>query len=114
MKTVQSPSPMSKVSETPRASKIRELTFGQLQKLWTLDIGLWTNNQMPPKNQNPALLALEDGRTFRGRSWAAEGEALRRDGLQHVDDRLSGSANGSFLCRPDCLHDVSADWQLRR
>lgn len=24
---------------------------------------------------NPALLALEDGRTFRGRSWAAEGEA---------------------------------------
>src|SRR6266851_2043639 len=25
-------------------------------------------------NRNPALLALEDGRTFRGRSWAAEGE----------------------------------------
>nr|MBA3248115.1 carbamoyl phosphate synthase small subunit [Pyrinomonadaceae bacterium] len=24
---------------------------------------------------NPALLALEDGRTFRGRSWGAEGEA---------------------------------------
>ena len=23
---------------------------------------------------NPALLALEDGRTFRGRSWAADGE----------------------------------------
>jgi carbamoyl-phosphate synthase small subunit len=27
-------------------------------------------------NIKPALLALEDGRTFRGRSWAAEGEAL--------------------------------------
>lgn len=27
-------------------------------------------------NTKPALLALEDGRTFRGRSWAAEGEAL--------------------------------------
>src|SRR5574338_439056 len=25
-------------------------------------------------NNKPALLALEDGRTFRGRSWAAEGE----------------------------------------
>ena len=27
------------------------------------------------RHMNPALLALEDGRTFRGRSWAAEGEA---------------------------------------
>src|SRR5947209_400827 len=27
------------------------------------------------RNRNPALLALEDGRTFRGRAWAAEGEA---------------------------------------
>lgn len=30
---------------------------------------------MPIRNHKPALLALEDGRTFRGRSWAAEGEA---------------------------------------
>ena len=29
---------------------------------------------MTVRNQKPALLALEDGRTFRGRSWAAEGE----------------------------------------
>jgi len=28
-----------------------------------------------PKNIQPAILALEDGRVFRGRSWAAEGEA---------------------------------------
>jgi carbamoyl-phosphate synthase small subunit len=28
------------------------------------------------RNFNPALLALEDGRTFRGRSWAAEGESV--------------------------------------
>jgi carbamoyl-phosphate synthase small subunit len=27
------------------------------------------------RNSNPALLALEDGLTFRGRSWAAEGES---------------------------------------
>src|SRR5258707_3401396 len=27
------------------------------------------------RNQNCAILALEDGRVFRGRSWAAEGEA---------------------------------------
>jgi carbamoyl-phosphate synthase small subunit len=26
------------------------------------------------RNQKPAILALEDGRAFRGRSWAAEGE----------------------------------------
>jgi len=26
-------------------------------------------------DSKPALLALEDGRTFRGRSWGAEGEA---------------------------------------
>jgi carbamoyl-phosphate synthase small subunit len=31
---------------------------------------------MTTRNQNPALLALEDGRVFRGRSWAADGEAL--------------------------------------
>jgi carbamoyl-phosphate synthase small subunit len=30
---------------------------------------------MPVRNESPALLALEDGRTFRGRSWAADGES---------------------------------------
>ena len=30
---------------------------------------------MTVRNQSPALLALEDGRVFRGRSWAAEGES---------------------------------------
>jgi carbamoyl-phosphate synthase small subunit len=30
---------------------------------------------MTNRNRNPALLALEDGRTFRGHSWAAEGES---------------------------------------
>ena len=28
------------------------------------------------RNQKPAILALEDGRVFRGRSWAAEGESV--------------------------------------
>jgi carbamoyl-phosphate synthase small subunit len=31
---------------------------------------------MTDRNQSPALLALEDGRTFRGRSWAAAGESV--------------------------------------
>jgi carbamoyl-phosphate synthase small subunit len=31
---------------------------------------------MTNRNRNPALLALEDGRVFRGRSWAAEGESV--------------------------------------
>jgi carbamoyl-phosphate synthase small subunit len=31
---------------------------------------------VPINNTKPALLALEDGWTFRGRSWASEGEAL--------------------------------------
>lgn len=33
-------------------------------------------NTMTVRNQGSALLALEDGRTFRGRSWAAEGESV--------------------------------------
>jgi carbamoyl-phosphate synthase small subunit len=31
---------------------------------------------LTPNNRKPALLALEDSRTFRGRSWAAEGESV--------------------------------------
>jgi carbamoyl-phosphate synthase small subunit len=31
---------------------------------------------MPVRNHKPALLALEDGRTFRGRSWGADGESV--------------------------------------
>lgn len=31
---------------------------------------------MTNRNRKPALLALEDGRAFRGRSWAAEGESV--------------------------------------
>ena len=41
-----------------------------------MDIGLWTINPMTNRNHSPALLALEDGRVFRGRSWAAEGESV--------------------------------------
>jgi carbamoyl-phosphate synthase small subunit len=39
---------------------------------WQSAIGNRQLTFMP--NRIPALLALEDGRTFRGRSWAAEGE----------------------------------------
>jgi carbamoyl-phosphate synthase small subunit len=46
----------------------------------TLDFGHWTLDFGQPegpmlKKLQPALLALEDGVTFRGRSWAAEGES---------------------------------------
>jgi carbamoyl-phosphate synthase small subunit len=34
------------------------------------------NSSMKDRKRNPGLLALEDGRVFRGRSWAAEGESL--------------------------------------
>ena len=39
-----------------------------------MDLGLWTK-AMRVRNNKPGLLALEDGRVFRGRSWAAEGES---------------------------------------
>jgi len=44
------------------------------------------------KNLQPAVLALEDGRVFRGRSWAADGESCG-EMVQHFDDRLSGGAH---------------------
>lgn len=34
------------------------------------------NSSMTNRNCKPALLALEDGRAFRGRSWGAEGESV--------------------------------------
>jgi carbamoyl-phosphate synthase small subunit len=40
-----------------------------------LDVGRWTINPVSTTNHKPAILALEDGRVFRGRSWAADGEA---------------------------------------
>jgi carbamoyl-phosphate synthase small subunit len=44
-------------------------------KIGNLFPGAELNPSMVIRNQTPALLALEDGRFFRGRSWAAEGEA---------------------------------------
>jgi carbamoyl-phosphate synthase small subunit len=44
-----------------------------------LDIGRWTlDKKAQPmlKKSQPGLLALEDGRVFRGRSWAADGESV--------------------------------------
>jgi carbamoyl-phosphate synthase small subunit len=45
-------------------------------RCWTLDIGHWTLDETMLKVSQPAILALEDGRVFRGRSWAAEGESV--------------------------------------
>src|SRR5918996_6513930 len=38
-------------------------------------VSFGANTLMALNDSKPALLALEDGRTFRGRSWAADGEA---------------------------------------
>ncbi len=55
-----------------RAEVLSNVNIEILNHSWlTLNIDMHMNHM---NNHNPALLALEDGRTFRGRSWAAEGE----------------------------------------
>ena len=61
----------------------------------------------------PALLALADGRVFRGEALGASGEGPRRGGLQHLDDRLPGDPHRSVVSRADRLHDLPAHRQLR-
>src|SRR5437016_283147 len=41
---------------------------------------------MPVRSNKPALLALEDGRTFRGRAWAIEGIDTRAL-VRHIRDK---------------------------
>ncbi len=48
-----------------------------------------------------AVLALEDGATFRGRSIGALGSDSGRGGLQYRDDRVSGDPDGPLLLPPD-------------
>ncbi len=61
-----------------------------------------------------ATLALENGQTFEGVSIGADGETVRRGGVQHQPHRLPGGADRSLLLRPDRHDDRAADRQLRR
>ena len=60
-----------------------------------------------------AILALADGRLFRGRAFGAIGEAVGEVGLQHRDDGLPGSADRPVVQGPVGLHDLSGDRQRR-
>ena len=53
----------------------------------------------------PALLVLEDGRTFRGEAYGAVGRDLRRGGLHHRHDRLPGDADRpvATTARSSCM-----------
>jgi carbamoyl-phosphate synthase small subunit len=61
-----------------------------------------------------AILVLEDGRTFTGASFGAEGETFGEMVFNTSMTGLSGDPDRPELRRPDRLHDVSADRQLRR
>ena len=61
-----------------------------------------------------ALLVLEDGRTFHGESYGADGGNLRRGGVQHRHDRLPGDADGPVVPPPGSGHDRSPHRQHRR
>ena len=60
-----------------------------------------------------AILALEDGRIFRGKGFGAGARVCGRGGVQHVAVGLSGDFHGSLVCRADRGVDESAYRQLR-
>ena len=59
------------------------------------------------------LLVLEDGRTFRGEAYGADGRDLRRGGLQHRHDRLPGDADRPVVPPPGRGDDRAAHRQHR-
>ena len=60
-----------------------------------------------------AVLALEDGTVFEGRSFGRAGEVDGGGGLQHRPLRLPGGADRPLLRRPDRHHDLPSHRQLR-
>ena len=62
----------------------------------------------------PAVLVLEDGRTFRGAGVRRRRRDLRRGRLQHRHDRLPGDAHRPELPPPGRRHDGPAHRQHRR
>ena len=61
----------------------------------------------------PAVLVLEDGRTFRGEAYGAVGADRRGGGLLHRDDRLPGDAHRPELPPPGGRDDRAARRQHR-
>ena len=61
----------------------------------------------------PALLVLEDGRTFRGHGLRRRGGVLRRGRVQHRHDRLPGDAHRPQLPPPGRGDDGAAHRQHR-
>ena len=59
------------------------------------------------------LLVLEDGTAYRGRGDRAAGHLLRRDRLQHRDERLPGGPDRPVVLGPDRRDDGGARRQLR-
>ncbi len=61
----------------------------------------------------PALLVLEDGATFRGTAYGAEGETFGEAVFNTGDDRLPGDADRPVLLPPDRHDDRAAHRQYR-
>jgi len=61
----------------------------------------------------PVLLALADGRVFRGEALGAAGESHGEVVFKHVHDRLPGDPHRPVVPGADGLHDLSPDRQLR-
>ncbi len=60
-----------------------------------------------------AILALEDGRIFRGKGLRRARRSVRRSRFQHRPHRLPGDLHRPLLRRADRRPDQSADRQLR-
>ena len=63
--------------------------------------------------REPAVLVLEDGRTFTGRAYGHRGTHGRRGGLLHRHDRLPGDPHRPELPPPGRRHDGAARRQHR-
>ena len=61
-----------------------------------------------------ALIALEDGTCFEGRSAGLAGEQEGRDRVQHEHDGLPGDPDGPVVQGADRDDDLPLDRQLRR
>ena len=73
-----------------------------------------TQQQSRLVDREPAVLVLEDGRTFRGESYGARRRDRRRGGLLHRHDRLPGDADRPQLPPAGRRDDRAARRQHRR
>ena len=70
-------------------------------------------HRMLTQPREPAVLVLEDGRTFTGEAYGAGGDDRRRGGVLHRHDRLPGDAHRPELPPPGRRHDRPARRQHR-